>query len=69
MGPQNTALVGRIWQAGQICHTKMADLLKEKTDLHVKDGGDPDSTADSFQTQRGHFRVITVLQSNAECCQ
>lgn len=39
------------------------------THLHSKDAGNPDRTSDAFQTQRGHFSVVTVLQSDAVGCQ
>lgn len=42
---------------------------KSGTNLHSKDTGYPDGTADSLQTQRRNFWVITVLQANTVSCQ
>jgi len=34
--------------------------------LHVEDARGADRTAHALQTQRGDFRIVTVLQTNAE---
>lgn len=59
--PMSTVLSGKLILKLSMC--------RRLADLHVEDTSDPDGTSNALQTQRGHFRVIAVLQSHTERCQ